>query len=315
MEPTLHCARSSGDKGCEAKYADTMVEQESGAKGLRRGDLIVFHLPRTAVGFCKAAKAGNEIDKRVIGLAGDRVTERNGLLWVNGRRIKDAYVTPGNRGRHSGRWAVKAKTVFVAGDNRAISCDSRYWGFVPTSSVIGKIVEIIRYGKDGNRGPSPPVVHVKYPYTANQVGGPIMEPTLRCARPKRYCDGRFPDLVLVALSGARDIQRGDVITFRTPRDGAIICGGGGPGLARVVGLPGDRLVEERGVFFANGRPLNEPYISQRYRDRMSGHWSVPPGSYFVMDDLRNHSCDSRYWGSVKASRVLGRIVEVIRPPG
>jgi signal peptidase I len=292
-----------------------VVEQLSGGRGIRRGDIVSFHAPAVSNAICDSLGANVPAEKRVIATAGDRVREHDGVVLVNGVRLKEPYIAPGHRGHHSGSWAVPQHAVFVAGDNRVISCDSRYWGPVPTSSIIGKVVEIIRRGGGGSSATqSPPVVHVGYPYEAAQVVLPFMEPSLHCARPKPHCEGRSPDFVLVARSGAKGLRRGDVVTFLLPPAAAAKFCGRGRALERVVGLPGERLVEKRGLFFVNGHRLNEPYISRRYSDHMSGHWTVPSGGYFVMNDVRAFACDSRAWGSVQADRIRGRIVEIFRAP-
>jgi signal peptidase I len=82
----------------------------------------------------------------------------------------------------------------------------------------------------------------------------------------------------------------------------------------VIGLPGERIAEKRGLIYVDGKLLAEPYVSKRFRDSMSGRWVVPKRSYFVMADFRARSCDSRFWGPLPMSRVDGRDVEIIRQP-
>lgn len=124
---------------------------------VRRGDVIVFQFPQDP--------AKNFV-KRVVGVAGDTVAMRDGSLVVNGRRPAEAYARQGaaaadagaeqfgwQRGflaaapadgrylpsRHTwGPLVVPAAHVFVLGDNRDNSLDSRYWGFVPDSLIRGR---------------------------------------------------------------------------------------------------------------------------------------------------------------------------------
>jgi signal peptidase I len=98
----------------------------------RRGDVIVFHYPNNP---------SEDYIKRVIGLPGDTVTIERGTVYVNGVRLDEPYVTMAQQfsGRHaSGAWAVEEGQLFVLGDNRAGSSDSRDWGVLDEDYVIGK---------------------------------------------------------------------------------------------------------------------------------------------------------------------------------
>jgi signal peptidase I len=94
-----------------------------------RQQVIVFHPP-----------IPNQPDyvKRVIGLPGDRVEIRGGAVWVNGKPLTEPYLpdTP-NTWEDRGPYVVPPNSYFVMGDNRNNSFDSRYWGFVPRSSIVG----------------------------------------------------------------------------------------------------------------------------------------------------------------------------------
>ena len=86
-------------------------------------------------------------------------------------------------------------------------------------------------------------------------------------------------------------------------------------MKRLIGLPGDKLVEEHGHWTVNGKALAEPYISASERGSEDGKWSVPAGQYFFMGDDRIHSCDSRVWGSVPRRSLIGPILLTYWPPG
>jgi signal peptidase I len=93
-----------------------------------RGDIIVFRYPPdpTQIPYIK----------RVIGLPGDQVSISNGEVSVNGHLLTEPYIAaPPARG---GSWVVPPDSLFVMGDNRNNSSDSRAWGFVPLDNVIGK---------------------------------------------------------------------------------------------------------------------------------------------------------------------------------
>lgn len=77
--------------------------------------------------------------KRVVALPGERVGFAAGSLYVNGRRVSEPYVSFPDT-RTIAPVTVPANAVYVLGDNRAQSEDSRAWGPVPESDVIGKAV-------------------------------------------------------------------------------------------------------------------------------------------------------------------------------
>jgi signal peptidase I len=79
--------------------------------------------------------------KRLIGLPGDRVSERNGYVYVNGKKLNDSYVDPSLRDTETSSWPrVPKEHYFFLGDDRTHSCDTRTWGTVPRSSLIGPVI-------------------------------------------------------------------------------------------------------------------------------------------------------------------------------
>lgn len=95
-----------------------------------RGDIIVFKNPNP--------DDPNQIPyiKRVIGLPGDQVHIADGKVYINGVVLKEPYLKVTTNG--SGDWTVPEGNLFVLGDNRTNSSDSRSWGWVPLGHVIGK---------------------------------------------------------------------------------------------------------------------------------------------------------------------------------
>jgi len=143
-----------------------------------------------------------------------------------------------------------------------------------------------------------------------------MEPTMHCARPGPDCLASSADRVVVLKYVVGSPARGDLVAFHTPPLAAVRCGAGGTFLKRVIGLPGDRWAERGGVVSINGKPLREPYIARGRRDaRTVVALTVPPGKYFLMGDNRQASCDSRSWGTVARSAIIGRVVATYWPPG
>jgi signal peptidase I len=104
------------------------------------------------------------------------------------------------------------------------------------------------------------------------------------------------------------VARGDVVVFRYPRDPAKSY------IKRVIGVPGDHILIERGRVYVNGRRLTESYVP---RDFIDGHsypeLVVPEHSYFVLGDHRSMSNDSREFGPVDESYIYGKAVFVYWP--
>jgi len=136
MEPTLHCAHP-GD-GCRARFSDRVLALRIvyRFRDPRRGEIAVFHAPSGAK-MCGEAGSLTFI-KRVIGLPGETVSEHDGVVFINGKRLENQYVPASARDSRTGRWPkLERGRYFMMGDNRAESCDSREWGPVPRSSFIG----------------------------------------------------------------------------------------------------------------------------------------------------------------------------------
>jgi signal peptidase I len=148
-----------------------------------------------------------------------------------------------------------------------------------------------------------------------------MEPTLHCAhnRPNDGCEANLSDRVLANrfIYHFRSPHRGEIVVFNTPKAAKEMCGASGTFVKRLIGLPGDTVDEREGGFvYIDGRKLNEPYIKpdRRARDSTTGTWHVPQGEYFFMGDNRGESCDSRRWGPVPRSNLIGEVFATYWPP-
>jgi signal peptidase I len=155
-----------------------------------------------------------------------------------------------------------------------------------------------------------------------------MEPTLHCARPGSGCLASSSDRVLVNRL-AYDFsspQRGQIVVFTAPV-GANSCEPGYAGMTfvkRLIGLPGETVREDNLGFIWIRKPgarawmkLSEPYLSPRTRladSSDAGTWRVPKGEYFLLGDNRPDSCDSRTWGAVKRSSLIGPVILSYWPP-
>ena len=125
------------------------------------------------------------------------------------------------------------------------------------------------------------------------------------------------DRIIVSKLSATfgDINRGDIIVFKHPPREA--CGGDtGPNsdlVKRVIGMPGDQLTSRNNVIFINGKPLIEHWKHAATLGNDIGYVKVPKGQYFMMGDNRPSSCDSRLWGTLPKSLIVGKVVMRIWP--
>jgi len=113
-----------------------------GLRKPQRGDIIVFKYPEDPT---------RDFIKRVIGIEGDVIESKDKTLSVNGRKLVESYtqhvdssVKPGGLDRRDnfGPVTVPKDSVFVMGDNRDQSYDSRFWGFVDLPRIKGKAIII-----------------------------------------------------------------------------------------------------------------------------------------------------------------------------
>lgn len=97
--------------------------------GPRRFDIVVIRVP----------SQGDELlIKRVIGLPGETVEFRDGQVFIDGQPLDEPYVSESTRMGRSGKVQVPPLYVFVMGDNRSHSNDSRSFGPVPIANIVGR---------------------------------------------------------------------------------------------------------------------------------------------------------------------------------
>jgi signal peptidase I len=111
----------------------------------QRGDVIVYFPPHSP---------GVPWVSRVAGVPGDVVAIRDGVLSVNGTPVREPYLDPAALTRPESitfeQTTVPADGLFMLGDNRDQSEDSRFWGFASTQAVVGR-VNAIWYARDSSR--------------------------------------------------------------------------------------------------------------------------------------------------------------------
>jgi signal peptidase I len=146
MEPTLHCAKPA--QGCEANTSDRVLANRFiyRFRDPRRGEIVVFKTPPLAEQEC--GSKGTFV-KRLIGLPGEVWEERNGFVYINGKKLDESYIKPDRRDHQTVGLAdipprshytrIPKDYYLMMGDNRNSSCDSRRWGLVPRKNLIGEV--------------------------------------------------------------------------------------------------------------------------------------------------------------------------------
>ena len=113
---------------------------------LKRGDIVILNAPD---------EPGALYIKRIIGVPGDSISYKNDQLYINGKKVNESYLTEGKKeynikgqlytnnfsleSLHLGN-KVPKNSYFVMGDHRNVSKDSRYFGYVKKSAIVGKVI-------------------------------------------------------------------------------------------------------------------------------------------------------------------------------
>ncbi len=119
---------------------------------------------------------------------------------------------------------------------------------------------------------------------------------------------------IVVIKFGYTIQRGDIVVFKRPpkdvgtTDADLV--------KRVVGLPGETISSVHDTVYINGHPIKEPWLPPLVGVCAESSYAIPPtkippAHYFVMGDCRGDSADSRSWGTLPASLIVGKVVVIV----
>jgi len=183
------------------------------------------------------------------------------------------------------------------------------------SRVWAKIVIILAAAMTALAlGGAPPKPALHPPTPASQLPTPAPQPPTTAPELVRMNgEGMVPTLedgqsVVVDRAAYRNggPQRGDIIVFRPPSTSAPA-----EFIFRVITLPGDRIRIVNGTVWVNGSRLTEPYVKEPWT--VSRTWpaqgrevTTPAGQYFVMGDNRDRAKDSRNYGFISSSWIVGK---------
>lgn len=145
------------------------------------------------------------------------------------------------------------------------------------------------------------VILIVFLYQPVKVEGTSMMPTL--TDQERIFVNKFTYRL-----GPNRIDRGDMVVFLYPWDTRTSY------IKRVIAIPGDKVEIDEGKVYVNKFPVEEPYVPDEYRDRLSmRETTIPLENYFVLGDHRTSSNDSRAWGFVNRKLIYGKAVFVYWP--
>lgn len=128
------------------------IQADSNAPTLKKGDIVIAstyayrnNIPKIGdmVAFLSPNNRGLPWVKRVVALPGDRIAINSGVVYLNDIPIKEPYILDTNRVREYSNYmeekVIPKESIFVLGDNRDNSMDSRHFGHLPLANLIGRV--------------------------------------------------------------------------------------------------------------------------------------------------------------------------------
>ena len=130
-----------------------------------------------------------------------------------------------------------------------------------------------------------------------RIEGPSMNPTLH--------EGQYL-IINKLIYNLHAPERGDIIVFHHPQNAARDL------IKRVVGLPGEEIQVQEGQVYIDGVLLEEPYLA--YSGGRSARYTLGEDEFYVLGDNRPNSDDSRSWGALQKSQIVGKVWVSYWPP-
>jgi len=139
MEPTLQI----GDRILVDKF-------DFNYHSVHAGNIVVFHTPPAASRDC--GTDDGDLVKRVVATGGQTIWSQKDVIWIRDanhtpHKLNESYFPDDGKdtliGQPIVKYTVPKNDVYVMGDNRLVSCDSRIWGAVPGTDIVGRVVAVV----------------------------------------------------------------------------------------------------------------------------------------------------------------------------
>lgn len=239
---------------------------------------------------------------RIVGMPGEKIQITNKGVFINGEHIElPPRVSSDYQGDPRAKYAVKSgfripeDTYFLLGDNQKRAKDSRFLGPIHKSELFGPVIKIFP-------------LETKGPRFLEHTSG--MRPTIE--------QGNY----VVADRDAYDsgqIERWDIVVYKRPKLEGFFTEYLNYGVGRIVGLPKEEIHITSSGGSIDGNRLKPP---SGVHDNFAGHpkakyavdspYNVPAGCFFILGDNPKKAFDSRFYGALDESKILGKVKKIIR---
>ncbi|MBR5741307.1 MAG: signal peptidase I [Firmicutes bacterium] len=145
IKPSIVMEHSMENSFVEGDYIILLRQHYRLFSEIKRGDIIVFHSSMTT-----GTGRSKDLIKRVIALPGETITISGGVVYIDGKPLDEPYTKDGYTGTVMSELTVPDGMIFVMGDNRQNSIDSRALGCIDQKQIIGKaVLRLFPLGKFG----------------------------------------------------------------------------------------------------------------------------------------------------------------------